>query len=59
MFAANSRKWEDCLSYEKECEARLWTLEVVSNQAGELTPDERDSYLSLGGLAFIPSSFAD
>jgi len=48
VFHNLARKWEDCLSHEKECEARLRTLEGVSNQAGELTPDERDSYLTLG-----------
>ena len=48
MFHNLARKWEDCLSRVRDCEARLQALEGSRDRQKELTPEERDAYLALG-----------
>ena len=48
VFHNLARKWEDCLSRVRACEARLQALEGSSDRQQELTPEERDAYLALG-----------
>ena len=48
VFHNLARKWEDCLSRVRACEARLQALEGSRERQRELTPQERDAYLALG-----------
>ena len=48
VFHNLARKWEDCLSRVRACEARLQALEGSRDRQKELTPEQRDAYLALG-----------
>ena len=48
VFHNLARKWEDCLSRVRACEARLQALEGSRDRQQELTPEQRDAYLALG-----------
>ena len=48
VFHNLARKWEDCLAMVQERESRLRALEGA-RQTEELTPAEREAWLSLGG----------
>ncbi len=48
VFHNLARKWEECLSRVRDCEARIQALEASTERQQALTPEEHHAYLALG-----------